>query len=56
MPGDLYRKRNQLAIGAGKILQKEMAIWGRVGNSLTFPPQMASDNRQKVQISFKTAL
>jgi len=28
MPGDLYRKRNQLAIEAAKILRKEMAIWG----------------------------
>lgn len=28
MPGDLYRKRNSLAIGAAKILEKKMAIWG----------------------------
>ena len=28
MPGDLYRKRNLLAIEAAKILRKEMAIWG----------------------------
>lgn len=28
MPGDLYRKRNSLAIGAAKVLGKKMAIWG----------------------------
>ena len=28
MPGDLYRKRNRLAIEAGKILGRRMAIWG----------------------------
>jgi hypothetical protein len=28
MPGDLYGKRNRLAIGAAKILGKKMAIWG----------------------------
>ena len=28
MPGDLYAKRNRLAIGAAKILGGKMAIWG----------------------------